>query len=75
MEQFSKRITILDNRKYASVEEVKYYYNSPLFKAGSLRLPHYIEPDKILEGYYELTLNGLMPLNIVICSDGILIWE
>lgn len=75
MEQISKRITILDNRKYASVEEMKDYYNSPLFKAGSLRPPHYIDPDKILEGYYELAINGCIHLNIVICSDGILIWE
>ena len=75
MEQISKHITILDNRKYASVEEMKDYYNSPLFKAGSFRPPRYIEPDKILEGYYELSLNGSIPLNIVICSDGILIWE
>ena len=75
MEQISKHITILDHRKYASVEEMKNYYNSPLFKAGSLRPPHYIEPDKILEGYYELSLNGFIPLNIVICSDGILVWE
>lgn len=75
MEQLSKHITILDNRKYASVEEMKEYYNSPLFKAGALRSPRYIEPDKILEGYYELTLNSFIPLNLVICSDGILVWE